>query len=281
MRITLAQVDSVLGDIDENVRRARDIIARQASAGVDLVVFPELFLSGYSIGSVPHDVAVEIGDDRIAALADAAGDTTAALIGFTERGTDGKRYNSAAFLQSGGVVHTHRKAHLASYDIWEEGSHFTPGGSVAAFDSSVGRVASLICYDLWDPGLALVAAHDGARMLLVPSNSIDRAFSDQASNQDQWRIMTRCYASLLQCYVVFVNRVGAESDLVFWGGSHVVDPHGRMVSEAPNDEEALVVAEIDVDDVDRRRSETPLVQDMRLDLVIRELERIVDEGSGQ
>ena len=281
MRIVLAQVDPVLGDVDENVRHARGILAEQAAAGADVVVFPELFLSGYSIGSVPHEVGVEVGDTRIASLAEAAGDTTAALIGFTERDTDGRRYNSAAFLQDGTVVHTHRKVRLASYDIWEEGSHFTSGSSVAAFDSSVGRVASLICYDLWDPGLVLVAVHDGARIVLVPSNSIDRAFSDQASNQDQWRIMTRCFASLLQCYVVFVNRVGAEGDLVFWGGSHVVDPHGRLVAEGPNDEEAMVVVDVDLDEVDRRRRETPLVQDAHLDLVIHELERIVAEGRGQ
>jgi predicted amidohydrolase len=175
-------------------------------------------------------------------------------------------------------VHTHRKAHLASYDIWEEGSHFTPGSSVRAFDSSVGRVASLICYDLWHPGLVLVAVRDGARILLVPSNSIDRRFSDQASNEDQWRNITRCYASLFECYVVFVNRVGAEADLVFWGGSHIVDPQGRVVAEAPNDDEAIVVVEVDLDEVDRRRRETPLVQDAHLDLVIRELERIVTDG---
>ena len=275
MRIALAQVDSVLGDIDENVRRARDIIARQASAGVDLVVFPELFLSGYSIGSVPHDVAMGIGDDRIAALADAAGDTTAALVGFTERGTDGRRYNSAAFLQSGGVVHTHRKAHLATYDIWEEGKHFTPGSSIRAFDSNVGRVASLVCYDLWHPGLVLVAVQDGAEILLVPSNSIERDFSDRASNQDQWNVITRFYASMFECYVVFVNRVGAEGGLVFWGGSHVIDPHGRLVAEAPKNGEALTLVEIDPSEVGHRRRQTPLMQQARLDMLIAELDRLV------
>ncbi|HEX7247310.1 MAG TPA: nitrilase-related carbon-nitrogen hydrolase, partial [Actinomycetota bacterium] len=215
---------------------------------------------------------------RITSLADAAGDTTAALIGFTERDRAGHLFNSATFLQGGAVVHTHRKVHLASYDIWEEASHFTPGSSVRAVDSSVGRAASLICYDLWHPGLVLVAVRDGARLLLAPSNSIDRRFSDQASNRDQWRIITRCYASLFECYVVFVNRVGAEGDLVFWGGSHIVDPHGRVVAEAPNDDEAMVVVDIDLDEVDRRRRETPLVQDAHLDLVIRELERIVIDG---
>lgn len=278
MRIVLAQVDSVLGDVDENVRRAREILLEQTAGGADLVVFPELFLTGYSIGAATQDVDIEITDDRIASLADAAGETTAALVGFAERGLRMERYNSAVFLQGGAVVHTHRKAHLATYDIWEEGKHFTPGSSVEAFDSSVGRVASLICYDLWQPGLVLVAVQDGAQILLVPSNSIDRPFSDQASNQDQWKMMTRFYASLFECYVVFVNRVGTEGDLVFWGGSHVMDPHGRLVVECPRDDEALVVAEIDLHEVRRRRQETPLVQEARLGLLIKELNRIVAQG---
>ncbi len=278
MRIVLAQVASVLGDVDQNLARAREILLGQAADDADLVVFPELFLTGYSIGDLRRDVAMPVDDDRLSSLAAAAGDSTAALVGFVERGLRMERYNSAAYLQGGTVIHTHRKAHLASYDIWEEGKHFTPGSSVGAFDSSVGRVATLICYDLWHPALVFVAVQDGARILLVPSNSIERRFSDEADNQDQWKAMTRFYASVFECYVVFVNRVGVEGELSFWGGSHVVDPRGRFVAEGPRHEEALVVADIDLDEVRRRRQETPLIQEAHMGLLIKELNRIVAQG---
>jgi len=278
MRIVLAQVDSVLGEVDENLERARDIVHAQAADGADLVVFPELFLTGYSIGDVRRDVSIEIDDGRLASLAAEAGDSTAVLIGFVERGLRTERYNSAAYLQGGAVVHTHRKVHLANYDIWEEGKHFTPGSSLGAFDSSVGRMATLICYDLWHPALVFVAVQHGARILLVPSNSVERRFSDEANNQDQWKAMTRFYASVFECYVVFINRVGVEGELTFWGGSHVMDPRGSLVVEGPRHEEALVVADIDPEEVRRRRQETPLVQEAHLGLLIEELNRIVVQG---
>lgn len=278
MRIVLAQLDTVVGDVDQNFVRAREILLNQAAADAALVVFPELFLTGYPIGAAGRqEVDIAIGDDRLASLAAAAGDSTGALVGFAERGLRMERYNSAAYLQGGAVVHTHRKAHLADYDIWEEGKHFTPGSSVRAFDSSVGRLATLICYDLWQPAFVFIAIHDGARILLVPSNSIERPFSDQADNQDQWKTMTRFYASMFECYVVFVNRVGTEGEFTFWGGSHVMDPRGRLVAEGPRHEEALIVAEIDLDEVRRRRQETPLVQEAHLGLLIKELDRIVAE----
>lgn len=278
MRLVLAQADSVLGDVDQNLERAKEILRESASLGADLVVFPELFLTGYSVSDVARDIAIEGGDDRLAALTAADGGSIAALIGFVERGLRMERYNSAAYLEDGAVVHVHRKAHLATYDVWEEGKHFTEGSSLGAFDSRLGRLATLICYDLWHPAFVFVAVQDGAHVLLVPSNSIDRRFSDEAGNQRYWKEITRFYASMLECYVVFVNRVGMEGTLAFWGGSHVVDPRGRLVAEGPKHEEALVVADIDLEVVRRRRQEVPLVQGARLGLVLKELNRIAAQG---
>lgn len=278
MRLVLAQADSALGDVDENLERAKEILREGAAEGADLVVFPELFLTGYSISDVARDIAIEAGDDRLAALTAAAGDSTAALIGFVERGPRMERYNSAAYLEGGDVVHVHRKAHLATYDIWEEAKHFTGGSSLEAFDSSLGRLATLICYDLWHPELVFLAVQDGAQVLLVPANSIQRQFSEEADNQRYWNEITRFYASMFECFVVFVNRVGVEGALTFWGGSHVVDPRGRLVAEGPKGEEALIVADIDLDDVRRRRQELPLVQEARLGLLLKELNRIAAHG---
>lgn len=278
MRIALAQLDCVLGGVDKNLARAQEAVRDAAGDAADLVAFPELFLTGYTAGEIVDDITLELEDQRIASLAAAGGRDTATLIGFQERDGDLHTYNTAAYLEGGTVRHAHRKVYLATYDLWEEAKHFTGGSAMRAFDTALGRMATLICYDVWQPALVSIAVQDRAQVLLVPSNSADRQFSEAKDNQGLWRDITRFYASIFECYVVFVNRVGVEGELSFWGGSHVVDPHGRIVTEAPRDEESLLVADIDLPEVRRRRRDTPLIKESRLAVLIRELNRLAEEG---
>src|SRR5919202_3966012 len=128
MRVALAQVDVRLGEVDANARRAREAIAEARAAGADLVVFPELHLSGYALARVAGTARTA---DDAARLAGADG--PAALLGFHER--DGTRsYNSAAYVESGAVVHVHRKLYLTKYAPFEEGRHFAEGDELRAFD---------------------------------------------------------------------------------------------------------------------------------------------------
>lgn len=277
MRIGLAQLNSILGDVDGNLARAHNVVAEAKGKGVDLIVFPELFLTGYSLAEIDRDVSLDVDDERIRALATSA-NSTGTLIGFQEGQRLPHTYNSATYLEGGRVVHTHRKAYLATYGQWEESKHFTPGSSVRAFDTRFGRMATLICFDVWQPAFVFLAIQDGAQILLVPANSVRKEFAKQTHNPDLWSDITRFYATIFECYVVFVNRVGHEGKLSFWGGSHIVDPHGRVVVEAPQDEEALVVADIDVSAVNRRRRETPILKEARLGLLIRELDRLASRG---
>jgi predicted amidohydrolase len=261
MRVALAQVDCRVGEVGENVARAATAVAEARALGADLVVFPELALTGYGAGgsSLAADGA------EVAALTDGAGDT-AVLVGFRES----SGHNSAAYLEGGALVHLHRKVQLAESGDFDEDRLYVPGDELRAFDARGGRFATLICNDAWHPHLAFLAVQDGARVLFVPAAS-SLKFPDVES---YWRDIVRFYARLLECYVVFVNRVGEDSGLAFWGGSHVVDPYGRTVAEAPRFEEALVVAEIDPAAVDERRREWPLVDEPRLAVLERELARI-------
>jgi predicted amidohydrolase len=144
-----------------------------------------------------------------------------------------------------------------------------------SFDTDgIGRVAILICSDAWQPALAVLAVQDGARVLIVPANSTRRL----AAIQEEWRDVNRFYARILECYVVFVNRVGEEHGLSFWGGSHVYDPWGELGAEAPADEPARLTVELDLGAVRRRRREMPLVKEARLALLSRELNRLAAEG---
>lgn len=273
MRVALGQVEPALGEVSENTRRTREVLDRARSEGADLVVLPELMLTGYSLGRVSEDVSRSVDDPEIMELAEAA-DGLGCLVGFAEAGRV-HTYNSAAYLEGGEVRHVHRKLYLPTYDIWEERKHFTPGGAMRSFDTDgIGRVAILICSDAWQPALAVLAVQDGARVLIVPANSTRRL----PAIQEEWRDINRFYARILECYVVFVNRVGEEHELSFWGGSHVYDPWGELVAEAPADEPALLTVDLDLGGVSRRRREMPLVKEARLALLSRELDRLAAEG---
>ena len=268
VRIALAQLDFRLGDVAANAARARDTLAGAAHAGAELVVFPELQLSGYALGRVDGDVACTA--EALLGLV-AAEHAAAALLGFAERDGD-RTYNSAAYVEGGALVHVHRKLYLPHYDAFEEADVFAPGESLRAFDTALGRVGVLICNDAWQPVVPFLAVHDGAQILLLPSNSSGA----MPEAEEYWRELTRFYARMLECYVVFVNRVGEEAGLTFWGGSHVVDPLGEIVAEAPRLEESLLLVELDLERVAARRREVPLLAGPRLDLLAAELERISD-----
>jgi predicted amidohydrolase len=265
-------MEPALGDVADNTRRAREVVEQAKSEGSDLVVLPELTLTGYSLGRVRDDVSRAVDDPEIVSLAGVA-DGIACVVGFAEAGRV-HTYNSAAYLEQGTVRHVHRKLYLPTYDIWEERKHFTPGDAMRAFDTDIGRVAVLICSDAWQPALAVLAVQDGARVLIIPAASTAR----RRAIEQEWRDVNRFHARVLETYVVFVNRVGAEGELSFWGGSHVYDPWGELVAQAPVGDATLVTVDFDPADVRRRRREMPLVKEARLALLSREFERLAAEG---
>jgi predicted amidohydrolase len=266
VRIALAQLDCRLGEVAANAARARETLAEAARAGADLVVFPELQLTGYAVGRVEHETACTASELLGLVPPD---HPPSMLLGFRERDGD-RTYNSAAYVEGGALVHVHRKLYLPHYGAFEEADAFTPGDSLRAFDTALGRTAVLICNDAWQPVVPFLAVHDGARVLLLPSNSSDAMPEAEA----YWRELTRFYARMLECYVVFVNRVGDEAGVTFWGGSHVVGPRGEIVGEAPRLEESLLLVDVDLERVAARRRDVPLLAGPRLDLLAAELERI-------
>jgi len=279
MRIALAQTDAVLGDVDTNAERAAELIDEASARGADLIVFPELSLSGFSVGEVDDDVSMELDDKRLVAL----GERTRAgvLLGFPEAQTHGLHtYNSAAYFEDHKLVHVHRKLYLPNYSIFEERKHFRPGQTSRAYPVGGGRhrAATLICNDAWQPQLAFLSVQDGAKILLVPAASGQSSFPEHYDARDYWEGITRFYGRMYQLYVVFVNRVGTEGRLRFWGGSHVIDPWGEMVAECAEFEEQLLIVDIDLAEVRRRRRGIPLVREARLGMLRREIDRLLDEG---
>jgi len=276
MRVALVQMQPALGDLEGNLASACRLITRAREGGADLVVLPELCLTGYAVGRVDDDLALPADHPSLLALAAASGDA-GVLLGFQED-SGRSSHNSAAYYEGGLLRHVHRKLYLPTYGIFDERKHFSPGQQMRAFATRHARTAILTCNDAWQPQLAFVAVQDGARLLLMPTSSAQSLFPERYDSPTYWKDITRFYARMFQVFVIFVNRVGAEGKLQFWGGSHVVDPWGNLVAEAPLDQETLICADIDMATVRRRRREVPLVKEARLGMVLREMNRLVDEG---
>lgn len=276
MRIGLAQIDCRLGDIEHNLGHMRTFVRRAREQTVDLLVFPELAVTGYCLGELSEESSLAPDDERLQPLLDESGPMALAF-GLHEDG--GLRtYNSAAYFESGRLVHVHHKLYLPTYGAFEERKHFSPGQAVRAFQAGCCRMSMMVCNDAWQPVVPFLAAQDGAEVLLVPTNSAESRFPGDIDTVTYWYDITRFYARMFQSFVVFVNRVGNDNGFEFWGRSHIVDPFGDIVVEAPAYREDLIAADIDVSQARRCRRRLPLIREARLALLCREFDRLAQTG---
>jgi predicted amidohydrolase len=272
LKIGLAQIDGRLGDVEHNVELHLDWIARARGAGVDLLVFPELSLTGYRLLHLTPRVALTLDSPQLARLAEAAGPMHV-VAGFVEEGDRGVLHNSAVLLAGGKAVQVHRKLYLPTYGIFQEERFFGAGRRLETFPLPWGRAGLLICEDLWHPELARRLAVAGTQLLIVVSAAPGRVGagampeSPLPESQDSWELLTRATALLNTCWVVYCNRVGWEEGSFYPGLSHVVRPGGEIAERAPLLDEHLLIAEIDLRDSDRLRWRLPLLDDERTDIV--------------
>lgn len=278
--IALAQVDSVLGDVKKNVAKHVTYIHKAKEGGADLVVFPELSLSGYSVKDSNWEVAIHSSDDKVLRELLKESKEISIVVGCVEESNEFGIFNSAFFLEDGKVTAVHRKVYPPTYGMFEEMRYFSSGKRVQAFDSKVGRVGMLVCEDLWHLPLPYLHAKDGANVIIGIAASPTRI----AGNGKKLRIAEinseqhRAIARLLSTYVVFVNRVGFEDGVNFWGGSEVISPSGDVVVQAAYFDEDIVFAEIDDNEIRRARRLSRHFLDDDVELARRELERIRTRG---
>lgn len=284
LRIALAQFAPRLGMFDENLERHRGLLAEARAGGAGLVVFPELGLTGYQLQDLAGEVAIRLDDPRLAALA-AEADGMSAIISFVEESVDHRLFIAAALLEGGRILHVHRKLFLPTYGLFDERRFFAPGDLLRAVPSRLGPGLGIaICEDFWHLSVPHVLALDGAQVLVNISSSPGRDLA--ATNEvglgtaTSWRLLMRTYAQLTTSFVVFVNRVGVEESISFWGGSEVIGPSGAAIFSAPFYDEGLYFVDVDLGDLRRERIALPLLRDERLELEVRELERIVAERAG-
>ena len=272
VRIAIAQCAPALGAVKRNLDMHREWIARAREARADLVIFPELSLTGYYLKDLAADVAFAVDDPQLAPIAEASRDIDVSA-GFVERSADAKLHIAQGHWSGGKLVNVHRKVYLPTYGIFDDGRYFGPGDRFDTYTWAGGMTGVAICEDLWHVSTPYLYAAAGATIVLCPSASPGRGVAEggDLGTAESCRLMDRFYASYLTVYVVYVNRVGHEDGIAFWGGSEIVAPDGTVVARAPEFDEALVTGEIDPELVARERARNPLLRDEREDIVLRNI----------
>jgi N-carbamoylputrescine amidase len=263
---------------EENLVKAEQKVRDAAAKGAQIVCLQELFRSQYFCRvEDPNlfDLAESIpgpSTDRLQPLAKELGVVIVASL--FERRVAGVYHNTAAVIDaSGALLGIYRKMHIPDDPLFYEKYYFTPGDlGFRMFDTAVGRIAVLICWDQWYPEAARIASLGGANIIFYPTAigwhpSEKTEFGE--AQYDAWRTIQRSHAIANGIYVAVPNRVGfegtPESGLEFWGGSFVADPFGRVLSEASHDKEEILVVECDPRKMDETRRNWPFLRDRRID----------------
>lgn len=276
LKAAIAQVDSRVGDVQHNVRHHLQFAEKARRSGANLVVFPELSLTGYSLKDLTWEVALDPEIDPVLAPLLKKSKEISIVVGLVESGRNHGLYNAAIFLEDGRLKHLHRKVYPPTYGMFEEGRYFSAGKEVRAFDSKHGRFGMIICEDLWHISLPYLLALDGAETIFCLTASPTRLSGEQKElalarvNHEQHR----AYARLLSVYLLWSNRVGFEDGVNFWGGSTITSPDGEIIVKGKEFQEDMIMAELDSHEVMRARRFSRHFLDENPELVMKELHRI-------
>jgi predicted amidohydrolase len=278
IRVGLAQLSPVLGDVPTNLALHLESVQAAVARSLDLLVFPELSLTGYHVGDQAYDLAIRTTrEDPTFARLLAASREIDLVVSFIEEDERYRYTITAVYLSGGEMVHRHRKVYLPTYGLFDEARLFSPGHEVRSFETRFGRMGLLICEDLWHPSLAYLLWLDGADVLIGLSASLEHgAEGVELGTSGRVDAILRTYALLYTQFVLHVNRTGTEEGLSYWGGSTVFEPNGERLIQGPLNEPGLVEADLDLTRLRSARIELPLLRDERPDLTARTLARILE-----
>jgi N-carbamoylputrescine amidase len=285
--LTVGLVQTKVGDDpDVNVRSTLARVEEAARRGADVVCLQELFRTKYfcqTEDAANFALAEPVPGPTTQALADAAKRLGVVVVGsLFERRAPGLFHNTAVVLERDGrLAGVYRKMHIPDDPRFYEKFYFAPGDlGFRSFPTSAGHIGTLVCWDQWYPEAARLTALRGAEVLVYPTAiGTWTGESERTDRQhDAWRTVQRSHAITNGVFVAAVNRVGREGDLVFWGGSFVAAPDGRIVAEAGEGEEVLVV-ELDLGEIDEARQGWPFLRDRRIDAYAPLQSRYLDDPS--
>jgi N-carbamoylputrescine amidase len=297
-RVGLVQM-SCGPDPDANLEKAAERVRDAARLGAAVVCLPELFQAQYFCQREDiklFDLAETIPGPTTEKLGAVAREEKVVVIAsLFERRAPGLYHNTAAILEKDGrIAGMYRKMHIPDDPLYYEKFYFTPGDlGFRAFDTSAGKIGTLVCWDQWYPEGARITALQGANVLFYPT-----AIGWHPSEKDEfgtaqyeaWQVIQRAHAIANGVYVAAVNRVGVEHGdvrgnrvagpgLEFWGGSFLADPFGRVIAKASHDREEILIGEIDLRQMEDTRRNWPFLRDRRIDAYGPIVNRFLDGDS--
>ena len=260
--VALAQISCKPGDKQGNLKKIEKMALRAHKEGADLLIMPELSLTGYVVRDQIYELAEEIPGESTRYMQRIAKNTDLHIVfGMPEQSKNAQAtiYNAAVLVNSNGVVGKYRKMYLPTHSVFEEKRYFRPGYQPAAFSTDLGKIGLIICYDIFFPEVARLARLEGAQLIVCISASpgVRRAF---------FEVLTIARAMENTAYLAFVNLSGIEDGLQFWGGSRLVGPNGKSLVQAKYDEEDFVLHEIDYADLKSVEPFVPTLKDLRPEL---------------
>jgi predicted amidohydrolase len=262
IKVALAQMSCKVGDKAHNIRTMATYIIEAKKQKADIILFPELSVTGYVTKDRTYELAETIPGPSTEKIEKLARENHIHVIhGMIEKSAkaSGVVHNTAVLTSPKGVIGHYRKMYLPTHSIFEEKRYFRQGYETPVFDTSIGRVGIIICYDIFFPEIVRLLRLKGAEMIACISAS-------PSVRRNYFEMLTTARALENTAYVVYVNLVGIEDGLQFWGGSRIIAPNGRIIAQAKYDEEDLTLGTIDYTDILRTETFVPALRDLRPEL---------------
>lgn len=278
LKLALVQMAPSLGLPEKNLAKHLAWLATPEATEADLVVFPELSLTGYLLQDLVAEVARPVKEQGYLAPLIEASRQRDIVVGMVEESPEFLFHNSAVYLSGGRIHHVHRKVYLPTYGMFDEGRYFAAGRHFKAFDTRFGRLGVLVCEDAWHLSAPYLLALQGAHTLLVMSGSPGRGLATdagQATSVQTWERVGQTLSQFLTLHWAYVNRVGYEDGLAFAGGSYVADPFGELLLDGAENREAIYRADLPLASLRRARTQTPILRDEKPELVLRQVRDIL------
>jgi predicted amidohydrolase len=262
VNVALAQISCKVGDKKHNINVMKNNIKRAKEKGANLVIFPELSLTGYLNRDLAYELAELIPGSSIYSLEEIAKKENIHIVfGMPEQSEKAHAvlYNTAVLLGPDGLIGKYRKTHLPTHSVFEEKRYFRLGYEAPVFETEIGKIGLTICYDMFFPEISRLLRLKGSQLIVCISAS-------PAVRSRFFEVFTAARALENTVFLAYVNLVGVENGLQFWGGSRTIAPDGSILAKAKYDEEDLVIGTIDYADLERAEAFVPTLRDLRPEL---------------
>lgn len=277
MKVALAQISPYLGSLKKNLDLHFQSIEKAKKKKADLLIFPELSLTGYTLMDMVEEVSLTPEKNPIFKKLIAASREISLVVGFVEEMEKGLFYNSAAFLSKGKILHIHRKVFLPTFGMFDEARFYAQGKNFHTFPTPFGKAGMMICRDFLSYGASYLLFAGGAEIIIAISAAPGRGTAQEEAYETSrmWEMMGETISRFSTVFLIYCNRVGFENGKHFAGGSFICNPAGEMVARAAYVDQDFLFTEIDLDEIRKTRKKWPYKRDDRPEIILEALKRIV------